>query len=167
MEDRLWDFIDGTASAEEKAAVEKLLAADPVWKAKYEELLGVHQEMQQHLELEHPPLRFTQNVMEEIARSQIAPAASKYINKKIIRSIAAFFIITITAFFIYGLTQLDWTASESNSNFNIPVVDASKLNVTEYFNSTTISIFLVVIVVLGLRFLDLYLSKKRRKFREG
>src|SRR5690349_8004057 len=81
MEARLWAYIDGLS--EEASLIEKLVAENREWKEKYAELLDVHQLMGA-TELEEPSLRFTKNVMEEIARYQIAPATKEYINKKII-----------------------------------------------------------------------------------
>jgi len=81
-EQRLWDYIDGISSPSEKTVIEQLLEANAEWRAKYHELLDVHQLMQSS-ELEQPSMRFTKNVMDEIARLQIAPATSSYINKNI------------------------------------------------------------------------------------
>src|SRR5690348_18446687 len=96
-EQRLWDYIDGLSSPSEKTVIEQLLEASAEWKAKYHELLEVHQLMQSS-ELEQPSLRFTKNVMDEIARLQIAPATSSYINKNIVRGIGIFFITMIVGF---------------------------------------------------------------------
>jgi hypothetical protein len=89
IEERLWNFIDGTVSAHEKTTIEQLLQQDSEWKAKYSELLQVN-ELLQSSELESPSLRFSKNVMEDIAKLHIAPAAKSYINKKIIWGIGFF-----------------------------------------------------------------------------
>ena len=86
----MWDYIDGNCNEKEKSFIEQLIETNPEWKAKYQELLEVHQLMQTSLELDEPSLRFRQNVMEEIAKYQIAPATKSYINKNIIRGIGAF-----------------------------------------------------------------------------
>ena len=67
MEERLWDFIDGRSAASEKSFIEKILETDIEWKAKYHELLEAHR-LFQTTELEEPSMRFTKNVMEEIAK---------------------------------------------------------------------------------------------------
>src|ERR1700730_6302252 len=102
VEARLWNYIDGIASAEEKSAIEQLLQSNLEWQRKYRELLDVHQ-LLHAIELEEPSLRFTRNVMEEIAKHQIAPATKSYINKKIIYGIGGFFVTMIIGFIIYGL----------------------------------------------------------------
>lgn len=73
IEVRLWEYIDGFSNDAEKSAIEKLIAENAEWKAKYHELLEVHQSLNL-VELEGPSMRFTRNVMEEIAKYQIAPA---------------------------------------------------------------------------------------------
>lgn len=165
MEERLWDYIDGLASAEEKNFIEELIASQEEWRAKYQELLGVHEVMAQSLELDEPSMRFSQNVMEEIARLQIAPAAKTYINKKIIFGFAAFFLTTIAALFGYGLSQVNWTQKTPDgilSNVTVDKVDWSIL-----FNNNFTNIFLMVNLILGLVLLDMYLGRKRKALREG
>ena len=99
MEVQLWEYIDGFSNEAEKSAIEKLIAENAEWKAKYHELLEVHQSLNL-VELEAPSLRFTKNVMEEIAKYQIAPATKTYINSKIIWGIGVFFITMIVGFLI-------------------------------------------------------------------
>ena len=83
FEKQLWDYIDGLSSPEEKTSIEKLLQSNIEWKNKYHELLEV-QELLRSSEMEQPSMRFTKNVMEEIAKFHIAPATKNYINKRII-----------------------------------------------------------------------------------
>jgi hypothetical protein len=156
-EERLWDYIDGIASAEEKTVIEKLLADNAAWRDKYQELLEAHQLMQA-VELEEPSMRFTKNVMDKIARLDIVPAAKSYINKNIIRGIAIFFITMLTGFLIYGFGQMDWTAKDS-----IIPVDLSKIDYSRFFNNTYANVFMMINVILGLFLLDRYLANKRKK----
>jgi hypothetical protein len=152
IEDRLWEYIDGTCTPEEKLFIEQLITSNLEWKQKYKELLEVHTLMNDHLELEEPSMRFTQNVMEEIGKYQIAPAAKNYINKNIIRGIGAFFLCTIVGFLVYTLAQFNWTAS---SNVDM---DLSKI-----YNSPIGNVFMMVNVVLGLMLLDMYLGRKKKR----
>ncbi|MEI9908477.1 MAG: hypothetical protein WDO71_01670 [Bacteroidota bacterium] len=161
IEERLWNYIDGTSSAEEKSVIEKLLQSDAEWKAQYGELLEVHQLMQSS-ELEAPSMRFTKNVMEEISKLHIAPATKTYINKNIIRGIAIFFITLIVAFLVYGFGQINWTAKGET---NLPV-DLSKVDYSKIFNNTYMNAFMMINVILGLFLLDRFLANKRKKFRE-
>lgn len=161
IEERLWNYIDEISSADEKSTIEKLLESNAEWKMKYHELLEVHQLMISS-EMEQPSLRFTKNVMEEIAKYHIAPATKSYINKKIIWGIGFFFIALIIGFLIYGFGQMDWTAKSDN---NLPV-DLSKFDLSKFFNNTYVNVFMMINVVLGLFLLDNYLSNKRKTFRK-
>src|SRR5258706_4246484 len=130
MEDRLWDYIDGNGNAEEKTFVEQLIATQEAWRKKYHELLDVHQLMSTSLELDEPSMRFSQNVMEEIAKYQITPATKTYINKKIIYGIGIFFVAMIAVMLIYGLGQINWSDTGSSadlfSKYNPNKIDFSK-----------------------------------------
>jgi hypothetical protein len=161
MEERLWNYIDGACAVEERSAIEELLQSNVEWRAKYQELLDVHR-LLHATELEEPSMRFSRNVMEEIARLHIAPATKTYINKKIVYGIGAFFITMIVGFLIYGIAQIDWSAGSSSSG--IVPIDFGKVNYSVFFNNTYVNIFMMLNVVLGLMFLDRYLSKKKEKF---
>lgn len=159
IESRLWAYIDGGVSAEEKSVIEKLLEADNEWKSKYHELLELDGLLKSS-ELESPSMRFSKNVMEEIAKLHIAPATKTYINKKIIWGIGFFFIAMLIGILIYGFGQMAFSGGEeTNISKNLAKIDFSK-----FFNNTWINIFMMVNVVLGLFLLDNYLNNKRKKF---
>ena len=158
MEERLWTYIDGACAAEEKSAIEKLLDSNAEWQSKYRELLDVHT-LLHSTELDEPSMRFTRNVMEEIAKLHIAPATKSYINKKIIYGIGAFFLIMIVGFLVYGMSQIDWSASGDSK---LPI-DFGKVNFSVFFNNTYVNMFMMLNVVLGLMFLDRYLANKKKK----
>ena len=161
IEERLWNFIDETISADEKSVIKKLLQSDAEWKAKYNELLQVN-ELLQSSELEAPSLRFSKNVMEEIAKLQIAPATKSYINNKIIWSIGFFFIAMLIGILIYGFGQMAFTNGEETTlSKNISKIDFSK-----FFSNTWVNAFMMINVVIGLVLLDNYLSNKRKEFRK-
>ncbi len=161
VELRLWDYIDGLSSVQERNTIDQLLESNAAWREKYRELLEVS-ELVHSVELEHPSMRFTKNVMEEISRLHIAPATRNYINKKIIWGIAAFFIIMVVGFLVYGFGQVNWTAdSDSNSALSINRIDFSK-----FFNNAYVNVFMMINTVLGLFFLDRFLANKRKKHFE-
>ncbi len=160
MEERLWSYIDGVSEGEEKSAIEKLLQSNLEWQRKHRELLDIH-ELLHSTELEEPSMRFTRNVMEEIAKHKIAPATKTYINKRIINGLAIFFVTMIVGFLIYGLGQIDWKAS-GDTNMSI---DLSRFDFSKFFNSTYVNIFMMINVVLGLMLLDRYLSRKKEEAR--
>jgi hypothetical protein len=166
IEERLWNFIDGTVSAGEKTVIEQLLESDAEWKAKYHELLQVN-ELLKSSELEEPSMRFTKNVMEEISKLHIAPATKSYINKKIIWGIGIFFITLLVAFLVYGFGQMDWTAGqETEFSKNMNKVDLSKIDISKFFNNSWVNAFMMINVVLGLVLLDNFLTNKRKEFKK-
>src|SRR5687768_17563186 len=165
-EERLWDYIDGISSPQEKTVIEQLIQTDVDWKSKYRELLEV-QQLLQSTELEAPSMRFTKNVMEEIAKLHIAPATRNYINKRIIWGIGAFFITIIVGFLIYGIGQIDWTAQgDSKLPVDLSNVDFRKVDYSKMFSNNLVNAFMMLNVILGLFLLDRYLANKRKKFHE-
>jgi hypothetical protein len=163
IEERLWNYIDGTAAADEKSVIENLLENDAEWNAKYNELFQVN-EMLKSSELEAPSLRFSKNVMEEIAKLHIAPATRTYINNKIIWGIGFFFIALIVGFLIYGFGQMNFNSSgeESALSKNLNKIDFSK-----FFNNTWVNAFMMINIILGLFLLDNYFTNKRKEFRKA
>jgi hypothetical protein len=161
IDDRLWEFIDGQSSIEERSAIEKLIETNNQWKEKYHELFELHQLVQSSA-LEEPSLRFTKNVMEEIAKYHIAPATKSYINNKIIWGIGIFFITMIVGFLIYGFGQVNWNAGGDNT---LPI-DISKVDYSKFFNNTYVNVFMMINVVLGLMLLDRYLAARKKKIQK-
>ncbi len=90
MEKHIWEYIDGLSDATTKADILKRISEDPVWHSRYSELMNIH-EMLKKEDLEMPSLRFTKNIMEEIAHLHVAPATKNYINKNVIRGFYGFF----------------------------------------------------------------------------
>jgi len=166
MEQRLWDFIDGLDTAAERSFIEKLLAEDRAWQSKYQELLKIQQSLTGS-DLDAPSMRFTKNVMEEIARHQIAPATKSYINKYIIRSIGAFFLLMIGSIFIYLLGQFKGSGTTPSSSVS-PYGQELQNSLTRFdwgkvFSSPFMSVFMMINVILGLVLLDMYLRRKKQQ----
>ncbi|WP_431214887.1 anti-sigma factor family protein [Puia sp. P3] len=166
MEDRLWNYIDGGCSPAEKSAIETLIATNREWQEKYRELLNIHQLLNAS-ELEAPSMRFTKNVMEEIARYQIAPATKSYINKNVIRGIGAFFLTMIAGLLAFVFSQFKWSSgSQSSNSIKLPSANdlgLDQLNRIDYsktFNSTWVIGFMLVLVVMSWMLLDMYLQQK-------
>lgn len=161
-EERLWEFIDGLSTPSERAEILLLIEKDPVWKEAYTSMLEVNL-LFQETRLEEPSMRFTKNVMEEIARHKIAPATKSYVNKKIIYSIGGFFLLLIGSMLVYLFTQIDFSQSGSMELPNeMPFM---QFDWSAYANSTTLNIFLIVDAVLGLFLLDKYLQNKKDKLK--
>jgi len=163
----LWDYIDGLSLPEEKSAIEQLIESHIEWRNKYRELLDVHELMSKSLELDEPSMRFTQNVMEDIAKFHIAPAAQSYINKRIVWGIFSFFILMIVGFLIYGFGSMHWSGGSGGNSQSLPYINrVSSYDFSKLFNNTYTSIFLMINAVLGLVLLDMYLGKKKKQLHE-
>jgi general stress protein CsbA len=162
IEQQLWEYIDGISSTQEKSAIEKLLDSNLEWKNKYHELLQVNQLLRSS-ELEHPSLRFTQNVMDTIAKYHIAPATKQYINNRIIWSIGIFFLTMIIGFLVYGFGQVNWSSGEAGKNSL--GVDLPKIDINKIFSNNWVNGFMMVNIIIGLALLDRVLANKRKHFR--
>ena len=165
IEERLWDYLNGTLSEKEREEVEQLLRSNQQWQTIHEEIVSFDSLIRSS-ELEVPSLRFSKNVMDEIAKIQIAPATKSYINKKIIYSIAAFFLLIIGGSLIYMFTQLDYSAGSGSS---IPNLDLSKYSFDwkNYISPSMLNLFFVADAVIGIMLFDRYLNKKKREDRES
>src|SRR3569833_815612 len=80
IEERLWNYIDGTCSNDERKAIDMLIEQDPAYRSKFEELLGFDQQLSK-MEMEEPSMGFTLKVMEDI-RTEHALQPQKASNKK-------------------------------------------------------------------------------------
>ena len=165
MEDRLWDYIDGFSSPTERSAIEDLLANNRQWQEKYSELLDIHRLLDAS-ELDAPSLRFTRNVMEEIARYHVAPATKTYINKNVIRGIGAFFLAMILGLVTFVVAQVKWKWNGSTGKSIVsPDLGLSKLNTVDLskaINPAYVTLFMLIAVVMGFVLLDFYLQRKKQ-----
>ena len=160
MEGRLWDYIDGTSPREEREKIRLLLGTDAAWQKKHAELTGFS-DLLSSQELDAPSMRFTKNVMEQIALLQVSPASRQYINKNVIRGLTAFFLVLITGFLIYGLAQIHWTDTPTDSMVPKLHLDASRVDWSKGLNNNYVNAFLLINVVLGLFVLDRFLQQNK------
>ena len=155
IEERLWEFIDGTSSADEKISIEKLLQTDPAIKQLYEEFLSISNSLQA-MELEEPSMRFTQNVMDRIAFEHAPKPLVTKIDKRIINVISGFFILTLVPIVIYSLTKINLSVSGWDFSFNTP-----QINWSTYFGSAFIQGSLIVFAIIGLFAVDRFREYRR------
>ena len=156
MEEKLWNYIDGSCSAEEKKAMDILIAQDEVYRRKYEELLVLNQEFSK-MELDEPPMAFTYNVMEAIRAEHAQQPLKAGIDKRIIKGISGFFIISILLLVIYALS----TVRLRPVNISVHLPDSLKLpDIKNYLSKPVLEGFVFFDVVLGLFLFDAYLRKR-------
>src|SRR5471030_1951548 len=112
IEEKLWDYIDGSCSAEERESIGKLIESDPVYRSKYNELLKLNAEFSA-VELDEPSMAFAYNVMETIRTENAMKPLKARVNKRIIGGIGMFFALTIGILLVYVLTQINWSEGAS------------------------------------------------------
>jgi len=156
MEEKLWNYIDGNCTEEEKKAIDVLIAQDEVYRRKYKELLALNQEFSK-MELDEPPMAFTYNVMEAIRAEHAQRPLNARIDKRIIKGIAGFFIVSIALLLIYVLSTVHLTPV--NISGHLP--DSLRLpDIKNYLSKPVLEGFLFFDLVLGLFLFDAYLRKK-------
>jgi hypothetical protein len=160
IEEKLWNYIDGSCTEEEQKAIKLLIAEDEAYRSKYAELLQLNNAFEA-IELDEPSMAFTYNVMEIIRAENAQNPLKATIDKRIIWGIAAFFIITVSALVIYALSSINLHA---NTGIELPRIELPKqltqIHITSYFTGPVIKGFLFFDVVMGLFLLDTYLRRK-------
>ena len=106
IEEKLWSYIDGTCPADEQSAISRMIASDESVRLKYNELLALDKEFAA-MELDEPSMAFTYNVIEAIRTEEAMVPLKTRVNKRIIMGIMLFFVISLTGFIVYALTQMD------------------------------------------------------------
>lgn len=159
IEQQLWDYIDGLCSDADQRRIALLISQNETWRAKHAELLLLHNSINGNIELEQPPVRFTKNVMEAIAAAHPAAVPKQYINRTLMRGIAAFFIVAIVLMVGLMLASTDWSAPAKEmaySRIQLPQMQFSTL-----FNGIFFNGIIAINVILGLALLDIALRAKR------
>ena len=161
IEETLWNYIDGTCSADEQNAISKLIAGDEAVRLKYQELLAFNKEFST-MELDEPSMAFTYNVIEAIRTEQAQVPLKATFNKRIIMSITLFFVITLTGFIIFAFTNMDFT-SMGSADIGVKVPANFKLpEVSTHFSKPLVEGFMFFDVVLGLFLFDTWLRRKKQ-----
>jgi hypothetical protein len=158
IEEKLWNYIDGTCSDEDKKAIDILIAQDEVYRRKYEELLALNQEFSK-MELDEPPMAFTYNVMEAIRAEHAQQPLKAGINKRIIKVISGFFIVSIALLLILAISNVH--PGNSSVNISVHLPDSLRLpDMKNYLSKPVLEGFLFFDIVLGLFLFDAWLRRK-------
>lgn len=157
LEQRIWDYLDGTGTEEERELTKQLIGSDSEFRAMYEELRSIHLTVSS-MDLDEPSMSFNRNLMQKIDLEAVPGSVKSLIDKRIIYGITAFFLITITALLGVLLYQTDWSRQTSFDmpDFNLPEIDTSN-----YLNSTLINIFFFADIIVALYLFDGFLSKRK------
>lgn len=152
IEIQLWEYIDNVCDEATRLRIAQLIATDNIWKQKYAELTTINSNLQQ-LEPEHTSMRFSKNVMEAIAGAHVAQPTKSYINKWVVRGIAAVFILLIGFALLYTLQDLQW------SNEPAP----KKVDYSSIFNGNFVLYVVLANLLVGIVFLDTLFRRKKKK----
>lgn len=158
IEQKIWDYLDGTCSEQERKLTAHLIENDPEYRSVYEECQSVHLNISA-TELDEPSMSFTRNVMEKLQMEPVPGLVRSLIDKRIIYGIAAFFLITITGLLGLLFYQIDWSqyVTSGMPNYQIPEIDISK-----YLNTNLIYVFFFADIIAGLYLFDGFLRKRTR-----
>jgi len=150
IEEKLWEYIDGTCTPAGREAVEKLIAGNESYRRKYEELLAFNREISTGMELDEPPMAFTYNVMDAIRTEYATQKPLKtQINKSLVGLISGFFMLTLIITLIMVLVNFNWSASSIAGPHPTNLPDFKKL-----LGAGVIKAFLFFDTVLLLFLLD-------------
>jgi hypothetical protein len=160
MEEKLWNYIDGTCSATEQEAISRLIEQDEVYARKYQELLALNQEFAA-MELDEPPMAFTYNVMETIRNENAMQPLKAAIDKRIILGISVFFVFTILALLVFSLANINVSGIQLSAP-SVKLPDNIKLpDTNSIFSGPFMKWFLVFDVILALFLTDAYLRRRK------
>jgi hypothetical protein len=156
IEKRIWDYLDGTDTAEQRELTGQLIKSDPLYRQVYNECNSFNS-LVSAIDQEEPSMGFSRNVMERINLEPAHASFKSLIDRRIIFGIAGFFLFTITALLVVLFYQIDWTQTTGfkTPEFTMPAIDPAK-----YLNSTFINTFFFVDIIIGLYLLDGFLRKK-------
>ncbi len=104
MEEKLWEYIDGTCNERDKATIASLIENDDNWRETFNKLLQMEDEISA-VTLEEPPMAFTYNVMESIRKEQAAQPLKTKVNSFIITAIAAVLLLCLGSLIFFTLTN--------------------------------------------------------------
>ena len=156
IEEILWNYIDGNCTADEQKAISDLIAGDEVYRIKYNELLSLNKAFA-GMELDEPSMAFTYNVMETIRTEYAQKPLKAAINKRIIRGISIFFVLTIACLLVFTLANINL------SGVSVPVNLSAGIkmpDIGKYITKPIIQGFLFFDLVLALYLFDTYLRRK-------
>ena len=156
IEKRIWDYLDGTDTAEQRELTGQLIKSDPLYRQVYDECKSFNS-LVSAIDQEEPSMGFSRNVMERINLEPAHASFKSLIDKRIIFGITGFFLLTIAALLVVLFYQIDWTQTTGfkTPEFTMPAIDTAK-----YLNSTYINIFFFVDIIIGLYLFDGFLRKR-------
>lgn len=151
MEEKLWDYIDGTCSEDERLAVATLIEKDETWRKAFNDLVELNTEVTA-VTLDEPPMAFSYKVMEGIRKQEAARPLKTTLNTYVIKGIAGFFVLAIIIPIVFLFTG---TQTTGNGTAVINITHLSTIS------SEAVKIFAYFDIMLLLFLADVLLRRKR------
>jgi len=146
----LWKYVDGQCNHSEQEWILKMVANDPVWKQELESVQAANKFIASNLSLQQPSAQFAQQVMTKIQRTSVK---KPFINKWVVKGIAAFFVITIISCSTYMIQHGSSFPNKFSYSFDI-----SK------YTSILIRTFLFANIIAILLLLDTLLRRRMKSY---
>lgn len=156
MEQRIWDYLDGTCTEQDRILTGFLIETNPAYRSLYEECKSFDMDISS-LELDEPSMGFDRNVMDRIQMEPVPGSIKSLIDNRIIYGITAFFLLTISVLLGILFYQMDWSQPV---NFDLPEFQMKVIDTSEYTNSTLINIFLFADIIIAMYLFDGFLRKR-------
>ena len=157
IDEEIWAYIDGSCNAAESQRIAEKIATDDNYAVAFQELSKLNDLMAAD-ELEEPSMSFSRNVMEAVALEIAPKKLTTKVNNKIIYSIAAFFILSIAAIFVYAFAN----STPSGTEFTMPAV-SFKMDLSQMLSPLYMKIFLMFDLALLLLYMDRLIRRKMHK----
>ena len=152
IEQRIWAYLDGLDSPAERRETETLIVSNAVWKETYQKLLAMQFMFGDKELLEQPSMRFTKNIMDELATVEPAPKMQPLAKSWVVKLLGAFFILSTMVLIILSITM------ESSGKYKIP--DWGMLNNHQHHQILFCAAAINILVLLVLA--DKYRSFRRQ-----
>lgn len=152
IEKRIWAYLDGLDSPEERQETETLIAGNEVWKETCQKLQALQSMLGDKDLLEQPSMRFTKNIMDELASVEPAHKMQPLAKSWVVKLLGAFFILSTVALIILSVT------TESSGKYKIP--DWGMLNNHQHHQILFCAAAINILVLLVLA--DKYRSFRRQ-----
>ncbi|GEM_PF-954221 len=134
-EQLMWKYLDGEASEQERTWLQRRLTDDMEFKAE----LQARQQLQgtlQHMEPEHPSMRFVMNVMDSLPQLY-KKAIEPLVNPKWIKLFLGGFVIFVMGLLGYAATSVNTTSNN----------DGIGTNFIDRLNALPISVFTTLAMI--------------------
>jgi len=156
IDEEIWAYIDGSCDALERTRIAEKIATDESYALAFQELSKLNELMASE-ELEEPSMSFSRNVMDAVAQEIAPKKLNTKVNNGIIYGIAAFFLLSLSAIFIYVVANSSPTVS--TAEFKLPS-PAFNFDLSEVLSPLSMKIFLMVDLTLALLYMDRLLRRK-------